>query len=180
MARQTLPTKSPQPRSGQSLRSPGLSTGSQASLTYTSLRLPGTLGRPGKPWHRAQLTCQPATSASASTARRPDGEELHTAVAQVFNERGDCVVLRGGTAKISKTGRRPHLTEADARKLLNDVLAEYRSTHGHQPAPVPAPLQPHLDRGGAEGDLMELNGWSSPQMLRLYGASARGIRARRN
>ena len=23
-----------------------------------------------------------------------------------------------------------------------------------------------LDRGGAEGDLMELNGWSSPQMLR--------------
>src|SRR2546430_5888292 len=25
-----------------------------------------------------------------------------------------------------------------------------------------------LDRGGAEGDLMELNGWSSPQMLRLY------------
>ena len=35
-----------------------------------------------------------------------------------------------------------------------------------------------LDRGGAEGDLMELNGWSSPQMLRLYGASARSARAR--
>ncbi len=29
-----------------------------------------------------------------------------------------------------------------------------------------------LDRGGPEGDLMELNGWSSPQMLRRYGASA--------
>ena len=25
-----------------------------------------------------------------------------------------------------------------------------------------------LDRGGSEGDLMELNGWSSPQMLRRY------------
>jgi site-specific recombinase XerD len=37
-----------------------------------------------------------------------------------------------------------------------------------------------LARGGAEGDLMELNGWSSPQMLRRYGASARGARARRN
>ena len=37
-----------------------------------------------------------------------------------------------------------------------------------------------LDRGGAEGDLMELNGWSSPQMLPPYGASARGARARRN
>jgi site-specific recombinase XerD len=37
-----------------------------------------------------------------------------------------------------------------------------------------------LDRGGAEGDLMELNGWSSPQMLQRYGGSARGARARRH
>lgn len=36
-----------------------------------------------------------------------------------------------------------------------------------------------LDLGGAEGDLMELAGWESPQMLRHYGASARGARARR-
>jgi integrase/recombinase XerD len=33
-----------------------------------------------------------------------------------------------------------------------------------------------LDRGGAEGDLMELNGWSSPQMLARYGRSARARR----
>ena len=37
-----------------------------------------------------------------------------------------------------------------------------------------------LERGGAEGDLMELNGWSSPQMLLRYGGSARGARARRH
>jgi hypothetical protein len=37
-----------------------------------------------------------------------------------------------------------------------------------------------LDRGGAGGDLMELNGWTSPQMLQWYGGSARGARARRN
>jgi len=36
-----------------------------------------------------------------------------------------------------------------------------------------------LDAGGAEGDLMELNGWSSPQMLSRYGRSARSARARR-
>lgn len=40
--------------------------------------------------------------------------------------------------------------------------------------------QAWLDRGGAEGDLMELNGWTSPQMLRRYGASARSTRARRS
>jgi hypothetical protein len=33
-----------------------------------------------------------------------------------------------------------------------------------------------LDHGGAEGDLMELNGWTSPQMFRRYGASARELR----
>ena len=37
-----------------------------------------------------------------------------------------------------------------------------------------------LERGGAERDLMELNGWTSPQMLTRYGASARGARARRS
>ena len=38
---------------------------------------------------------------------------------------------------------------------------------------------PGWTAAGAEGDLMELNGWSSPQMLRRYGASARSARARR-
>ena len=36
-----------------------------------------------------------------------------------------------------------------------------------------------LDHGGAEGHLMELNGWTTSQMLRRYGASARSARARR-
>ena len=41
-------------------------------------------------------------------------------------------------------------------------------------APVPASLQPHLaGPRRAEGDLMKLNGWSSPQMLRRYGARVR-------
>jgi integrase/recombinase XerD len=37
-----------------------------------------------------------------------------------------------------------------------------------------------FDRGGTEGDLMELNGWTSPQMLRRYRASPRNARARRS
>jgi integrase len=40
--------------------------------------------------------------------------------------------------------------------------------------------QAWLERGGAEGDLMELAGWSTPQMLEVYGGSARGARARRS
>lgn len=37
-----------------------------------------------------------------------------------------------------------------------------------------------LDAGGSEGDLLELNGWDSPQMLTHYGRSARAARARRS
>ncbi len=36
-----------------------------------------------------------------------------------------------------------------------------------------------LDRGGPEGNRMELNGCPPPQMLARYGASARSARARR-
>ena len=91
----------------------------------------------GTPWRMPrQSTDLPTCYVGVSFYRTPDGEELHTAVAQVFNERGDGVVVRGGTVKISKTDRRPHLTEADSRKLLNDALAEYRRTHGHQPARI--------------------------------------------
>jgi integrase/recombinase XerD len=46
---------------------------------------------------------------------------------------------------------------------------KYRHTFSHN----------WLDNGGTEGDLMELNGWSSPQMLARYGRSARSARARR-
>ncbi|MFL1381658.1 tyrosine-type recombinase/integrase [Nocardiopsis protaetiae] len=38
----------------------------------------------------------------------------------------------------------------------------------------------YLARGGEEGDLMELNGWDSRQMLRHYGRSAAASRAARN
>jgi hypothetical protein len=91
----------------------------------------------GTPWRIPRHSSDLATCyVGISFYRTPDGQELHTAVAQVFNERGDGVVVRGGTAKISKVDRQPHLKEGDARKLLIDALAEYRRTHGHQPARV--------------------------------------------
>ena len=42
------------------------------------------------------------------------------------------------------------------------------------------PQKTGLDHGSAEGSLMELDGWTSPQMLRRDGASARSARARRS
>jgi hypothetical protein len=91
----------------------------------------------GTPWRMQRHSSDLATCyVGVSFYRTANGQELHTAVAQVFNERGDGVVVRGGTAQISKSDRQPHLTLSDARRLLLDALAEYRSAHGHQPARI--------------------------------------------
>jgi hypothetical protein len=51
------------------------------------------------------------------------------------------------------------------------------------PAGDHTPVGQHRHRGRlavVAAQLMELNGWTSPQMLRRYGASARNARARRS
>jgi hypothetical protein len=61
---------------------------------------------------------------------------LATSSAQVFDERGEGIIVRGGPAKLSKGDRRPYLAAADAEKLLLDALKRYRSEHHNLPARV--------------------------------------------
>ncbi|GAA1150745.1 argonaute/piwi family protein [Nocardioides aquiterrae] len=68
--------------------------------------------------------------------RSPDQETLETSVAQVFNQRGDGVIVRGGQARLSKDDRQPHLTEEDAHQLLHDALDKYRREHRQSPARI--------------------------------------------
>ncbi|NJP69928.1 hypothetical protein [Streptomyces sp. C1-2] len=117
----------------------------------------------GTPWRMQRHSSDLATCyVGVSFYRSASGNELHTAVAQVFNERGDGVVVRGGTAQISKTDRQPHLTLSDARQLLLDALAEYRTTHGHQPARIVVHKTSNFTTGETDGfheaaDLREID-----------------------
>jgi hypothetical protein len=43
-----------------------------------------------------------------------DGTKLETRIAQVFNERGDGVIVRGAAATQSKEDRQTHLSRQDA------------------------------------------------------------------
>lgn len=61
---------------------------------------------------------------------------LLTSIAQVFNERGEGVVVRGGAATVSKEDRQPHLSEVHAYELLRDALARYWEVHRTFPARV--------------------------------------------
>ena len=91
----------------------------------------------GIPWRlprdSTQLTtCYVGVSFYRSTA----GDRLQTSMAEVFNERGEGMVLRGGPAQIDKDDRTPHLSGLDAKSLLSSALAAYRNEHGTAPARV--------------------------------------------
>ncbi|WP_406391165.1 hypothetical protein OG806_07200 [Streptomyces sp. NBC_00882] len=106
----------------------------------------------GTPWRMQRHSSDLATCyVGVSFYRTASGQELHTAVAQVFNERGDGVVVRGGTAQISKSDRQPHLALSDARQLLLDALADYRTTHGHQPARIVIHKSSNFTSGEIDG-----------------------------
>lgn len=61
---------------------------------------------------------------------------LATSSAQVFDERGEGIIVRGGQAKLTKGDKRPYLEAADAEKLLLDALKRYRAEHHNLPARV--------------------------------------------
>jgi hypothetical protein len=91
----------------------------------------------GKPWRlarepRRRTRCYIGVSFTRSDA----GDQLHTSVAQVFNELGDGVVVRGAMARRSGDDKQPHLAEDDARALLSVALVRYRDEHGTAPADI--------------------------------------------
>tara|TARA_R110002111_G_scaffold244608_2_gene306852 strand:- start:197 stop:883 length:687 start_codon:yes stop_codon:yes gene_type:complete len=59
---------------------------------------------------------------------------MQTSIAQVFNERGEGVVVRGGPARIRKDDRTPHLSKEDAVRLLREAIDRYRKEHKTTPA----------------------------------------------
>ncbi len=68
--------------------------------------------------------------------RSGDHTTLETSVAQVFNQRGDGVIVRGAAARVSRHDKQPHLTRDDAHALLRDALKRYRDEHHNLPARV--------------------------------------------
>ena len=91
----------------------------------------------GVPWRLVRSSTDLSTLfVGVSFFHTPERDLVHTSVAQVFNERGDGVVVRGGPAARRKDDRQPHLSEADAQALLGDALAVYRREHHNFPARV--------------------------------------------
>jgi hypothetical protein len=91
----------------------------------------------GVPWRLARqaavlTTCYVGVSFFRSVA----GDKLMTSVAQVFDERGEGLIVQGGSASYDKDDRSPHSSRQDAQELLANGLATYRREHKTMPARV--------------------------------------------
>jgi hypothetical protein len=93
----------------------------------------------GKPWRLVRDPSELTTCyVGVAFYNSRDRETLATSIAQVFNERGDGVIVRGAAATISKVDRQAHLAEEDAYQLLVDALDLYRREHKTLPARLAA------------------------------------------
>ena len=63
-----------------------------------------------------------------------DGQQLWTSTAQMFDERGRGLILRGARAQTETRGRHPYLTANDAEELVVQSIAAYKAHHRHVPA----------------------------------------------
>ena len=91
----------------------------------------------GVPWRLIRDSTQLTTCyIGVSFYHTLDRSKVMTSIGQVFNQRGEGVIVRGGTVKISKDDRQPHLSQDGARNLLVAALERYREVHRTFPARV--------------------------------------------
>lgn len=91
----------------------------------------------GTPWRLSRDSSQlSACFVGISFFESLDRLRLTTSMAQVFNELGEGVVVRGGAASLSKEDRQPHLSGEDCQRLIADALAKYRDVHRTLPARI--------------------------------------------
>lgn len=91
----------------------------------------------GTPWRLVRNLSEFSTCyIGVSFYKALDETKLLTSTAQVFNERGEGVILRGGTAQISKDDKQIHLSAEDAYNLLKNALRIYQKEHKNFPARI--------------------------------------------
>lgn len=90
----------------------------------------------GVPWRLPRDSSDLTSCFIGIAFHKTADSNLHTSVAQIFNQRGDGIIVRGGPATISKEDRQPHLSDEDAQELLQAALQRYRIEHRNTPARI--------------------------------------------
>ncbi len=89
------------------------------------------------PWRLVEDTAKPRSCyIGVGFYKSRDGETVSSSLAQVFDEFGHGIILRGTPVSIDKKNRHPYLTEEQAYELLRDALDEYDRALEHMPARI--------------------------------------------
>jgi argonaute-like protein implicated in RNA metabolism and viral defense len=106
----------------------------------------------GAPWRLLRSPSDLTTCfVGISFYRSLSGDRILTSVAQVFNERGEGVIVKGAQAELDKNDRQPHLKAADASALLKNAIRIYRKEHRTSPARLVVHKTSRLTSGELEG-----------------------------
>jgi hypothetical protein len=91
----------------------------------------------GIPWRMTRDDAEVRTCyLGISFFRTLDKQKIYASSAQVFNERGEGVIVRGGIAYRDKDDRNIHLDSNGAYNLIKLALDAFKGEHGHYPARV--------------------------------------------
>jgi hypothetical protein len=89
----------------------------------------------GTPWRLARSPSDfPSCFIGIGFYRSRDQQRVHTSVAQIFNERGQGMIFRGGEAYKSEDDRQLHLTRTEMTKLMKGVLGKFFAEWKHWPS----------------------------------------------
>ena len=80
-----------------------------------------------------------------------DGHRLWTSTAQMFDERGKGLILRGARARTDRPGKHPYLAREDAYDLVKKSLQHYHLHHRQLPARLVIMKTSRFEKGEAEG-----------------------------
>jgi len=85
-----------------------------------------------------------------SFAVREEGGYMHSSLTQVFNDKGEGTILRGGVASKSEEDREVHLPRSSAEKLLSDAIQNYSQANDGR---MPDRLVVHKSSGYDQGEI---------------------------
>jgi hypothetical protein len=99
-----------------------------------------------------------------SFSRREEGGYMHSSLTQVFNDKGEGTILRGGIAHMSEEDHEVHLPKASAVKLLTDAINNYASANDKR---LPDRVVIHKSSGFDKAELDGFNEAAESQKVRF-------------
>ena len=98
-----------------------------------------------------------------SFSRREEGGYMHSSLTQVFNDKGEGTILRGGIAHKSEQDHEVHLPQEAACKLLKDAIINYSNANDKR---LPDRIVIHKSSGFDEAELAGFSAAADEKRIR--------------